>query len=81
MIRAVRIEQSPAQRQATWFGVAETPPPPPGPFAAVVFNRPIDQVLSYHVPSGLERMHPAGSARAGATGTRQQADGRLCRAR
>ena len=31
-------------------------PPPPGPFAGVVFNRPIDQVLSYHVPSRLERI-------------------------
>ena len=28
----------------------------PGLFAGVVFNRPIDQVLSYHVPGRLERI-------------------------
>ena len=29
---------------------------PAGPFAGIVFNRPIEQVLSYHVPSRLERI-------------------------
>ena len=29
---------------------------PAGPFAGIVFNRPIDQVLSYHVPTRLERI-------------------------
>ena len=43
-------------RQATWFGVSEPPALPAGPYAGVVFNRPIDQVLSYHVPSRLEQM-------------------------
>ncbi len=45
-----------APRQGTWFGISDAPPLPPGPFAGVVFNRPIDQVLSYHVPSRLERI-------------------------
>ena len=43
-------EHPTAPRQATWFGVSEPAALPPGPFAGVVFNRPIDQVLSYHVP-------------------------------
>ncbi len=50
------LENGPAPRQATWFGITEGPPMPEGLFAGVVFNRPIDQVLSYHVPSGLERI-------------------------
>src|SRR5277367_1295294 len=49
-------EHAAAPRQATWFGVSEEPALPAGPFAGVVFNRPIDQVLSYHVPSRLERI-------------------------
>ena len=49
-------ERATTPRQATWFGVSEPPALPPGPFAGVVFNRPIDQVLSYHVPSRLERV-------------------------
>jgi primosomal protein N' (replication factor Y) (superfamily II helicase) len=44
-----------APRQGTWFGISDAPPLPAGPFAGVVFNRPIEQVLSYHVPSRLER--------------------------
>src|SRR5580700_4534689 len=51
----VSREHPSAPHQATWFGVSEAPALPPGPFAGVVFNRPIDQVLSYHVPSQLER--------------------------
>lgn len=39
---------------AGWFGnVAEDAPGAEGPFAGVVLNRPIDQVLSYRVPSRL----------------------------
>jgi primosomal protein N' (replication factor Y) (superfamily II helicase) len=45
-----------APRQGTWFGISDAPPAPPGPYAGVVFNRPIDHVLSYHVPSRLERI-------------------------
>jgi primosomal protein N' (replication factor Y) (superfamily II helicase) len=45
-----------ASRQGTWFGISDTAPPPKGPFAGVVFNRPIDNVLSYHVPSGMARI-------------------------
>ena len=44
------------RRQGTWFGISDAPPLPPGPFAGIVFNRPIDQVLSYHVPDRLERI-------------------------
>ena len=43
-------------RQATWFGIeAEREPEgtAQGPFAGVVFNRPIDQVFSYRIPARL----------------------------
>src|SRR4051812_1272210 len=40
------------RRQAAWFGV-ESPSEAGGPFAGVVFNRPIDQVFSYRVPARL----------------------------
>jgi primosomal protein N' (replication factor Y) len=44
-----------APRQAAWFGLADRDPTVvDGLFAGVVFNRPIDQVLTYHVPSRLE---------------------------
>jgi primosomal protein N' (replication factor Y) len=46
-----------APRQAAWFGISEGDPTfAEGPFAGVVFNRPIEQVLTYHVPSRLERI-------------------------
>ena len=47
-----------------------------GPFAGVVFNRPIEQVLTYRVPGRLERDDPARAARARAAGPRRQAGGR-----
>ncbi len=50
------VEHEPTPRQATWFGISDAPPMPAGLFAGVVFNRPIDQVLSYHVPGRLERI-------------------------
>src|SRR5262245_11119125 len=50
------LEHPAGTRQGTWFGVSESPSPRAGPFAGVVFNRPIDQVLSYHIPSRLERI-------------------------
>jgi primosomal protein N' (replication factor Y) len=45
-------------RQATWFGIEAEPEPEgtaqaQGPFAGVVFNRPIDQVFSYRIPARL----------------------------
>ena len=42
-------------------------------FVGVVFNRPIDQVLTYRVPAAAEQVDPAGPARAGAAGTREPA--------
>ncbi len=46
------------RRQAALFEhEAEAPAPAPvsveGPFAGVVFNRPVDQVFSYRIPAGL----------------------------
>jgi primosomal protein N' (replication factor Y) (superfamily II helicase) len=42
------------KRQAAWFGVeASGEAGAGGPFAGVVFNRPIDQVFTYRVPRGL----------------------------
>ena len=38
------------QRQAAWFGIEAEPD---GPFAGVVFNRPVDQVFTYRVPTHL----------------------------
>src|SRR5262245_26897593 len=49
-------EQQGAIRQPTWFGISEATARPAGPFAGVVFNRPIEQILSYHVPARLERI-------------------------
>ena len=45
-----------APRQATWFGVADDAAIASGLFVGVVFNRPIDQVLTYRVPSRFERI-------------------------
>src|SRR3954447_1737137 len=44
------------RRQAALFEHEAEPPPPvavEGPFAGVVFNRPVDQVFSYRIPAGL----------------------------
>ena len=40
------------KRQAAWFD-ADPEVETEGPFAGVVFNRPIDQVLTYRVPARL----------------------------
>lgn len=40
------------KRQAAWFGAAAAPEAD-GPFAGVVFNRPIDQVFTYRIPARL----------------------------
>ena len=46
-----------APRQETWFGIADDDSASPsGPFAGVVFNRPIEQVLTYRVPGRLKRI-------------------------
>ena len=49
-------------RQAAWFGLADVDEPAAagGVFAGVVFNRPIEQVLTYRVPSRFERLIQAG---------------------
>jgi primosomal protein N' (replication factor Y) len=39
-----------------WFGVADEAAPASGHFAGVVFNRPIEQVLTYRVPDRLGRI-------------------------
>jgi primosomal protein N' (replication factor Y) (superfamily II helicase) len=45
------------QRQATWFGIAaDDAEHAAGPFVGVVFNRPIEQVLTYRVPSRFRRV-------------------------
>jgi len=43
-------------RQATWFGIADDAALASGTFVGVVFNRPIDQVLTYRVPGPLTRI-------------------------
>jgi primosomal protein N' (replication factor Y) (superfamily II helicase) len=46
-----------APRQEAWFGISDHDRPMAGgPFAGVVFNRPIEQVLTYRVPTRLERI-------------------------
>ena len=48
-------------RQAAWFGLAdEGEPLAGGVFAGVVFNRPIEQVLTYRVPARLGKAIRAG---------------------
>ncbi len=45
------------RRQATLFEGAEMEiPRPRGPYAGVVFNRPIEQVLTYRIPSRFKRL-------------------------
>src|SRR5262249_32915282 len=39
--------------QAAWFGLSEDERPASGVYAGVVFNRPIEQVLTYRVPVRL----------------------------
>jgi primosomal protein N' (replication factor Y) (superfamily II helicase) len=52
---------SAAPRQRAWFGVANDDRTfAAGPFAGVVFNRPIEQVLTYRVPDRLNRVIRAG---------------------
>ena len=46
-----------AARQEAWFGISDHDRAlAEGPFAGVVFNRPIEQVLTYRVPSRLKRI-------------------------
>jgi primosomal protein N' (replication factor Y) len=46
----------PPLRQAAWFGVTSDEALAGGVFAGVVFNRPIDQVLTYRVPERFRRI-------------------------
>ena len=39
--------------QAAWFGLGDDDPPSSGLYAGLVFNRPIEQVLTYRVPVRL----------------------------
>jgi primosomal protein N' (replication factor Y) (superfamily II helicase) len=49
--------QAVAPRQEAWFGISDHDRVfCEGPFAGVVFNRPIEQVLTYRVPGGLKRI-------------------------
>ena len=44
-------------RQEAWFGISDHDGAlAEGPFAGVVFNRPIEQVFTYRVPSRLKRI-------------------------
>ena len=50
-------DNSVAPRQAAWFGITDDDAKlAEGPFVGVVFNRPIEQVLTYRVPSRLKRI-------------------------
>jgi len=50
-----------AARQSAWFGITDKDQTlAEGPFAGVVFNRPIEHVLTYRVPSRLKRVIRAG---------------------
>jgi primosomal protein N' (replication factor Y) len=49
--------ESAAAHQAAWFGISDQDRTfAEGPFAGVVFNRPIEQVLSYRVPGKFKRI-------------------------
>src|SRR5579883_3372836 len=47
------VDDVPAASQAAWFGLADADPPASGLYAGLVFNRPIEQVLTYRVPVRL----------------------------
>jgi len=50
-----------AARQPAWFGINDGEAPQGGgPYVGIVFNRPIEQVLTYHVPIRLSRIIQAG---------------------
>ncbi len=56
---AVRIERdgNAPPRQEAWFGISDHDAAlAEGPFVGVVFNRPIEQVFTYRVPSRLKRI-------------------------
>ena len=46
-----------AVRQGAWFGISDNDGTfAEGPFAGVVFNRPIEQVLTYRVPGKFQQL-------------------------
>ena len=70
-----------APRQETWFGITERDQElVRGPFAGVVFNRPIEQVFTYRVPSRLESDHPGRVSGCACRWAGAIAGGRLLRA-
>src|SRR5262245_3979470 len=54
-VEAQRGDEVPL-RQGAWFGIGGEQPRAGGIFAGVVFNRPIDQVLTYHVPDRFRQI-------------------------
>ena len=79
--RGAATRRASASSQSAWFGLAEDGPPTSGVYAGLVFNRPIEQVLTYRVPvrlAGLIRVGQLGAARPWGRGG--QAGGRLLRA-
>jgi primosomal protein N' (replication factor Y) len=54
---SARRNDSIGPRQAAWFGISDNDAKlAGGPFVGVVFNRPIEQVLTYRVPGRLKRI-------------------------
>jgi primosomal protein N' (replication factor Y) (superfamily II helicase) len=54
---SVEDDTNAAPRQAAWFGISDFDRSlAEGPFAGVVFNRPIEQVLTYRVPGRFKKI-------------------------
>jgi primosomal protein N' (replication factor Y) (superfamily II helicase) len=54
---SVQDDTNAAPRQAAWFGISDFDRSlAEGPFAGVVFNRPIEQVLTYRVPGRFKKI-------------------------
>jgi primosomal protein N' (replication factor Y) (superfamily II helicase) len=47
--------REPATSQSSWFGLGDEKPSASGLYAGVVFNRPIEQILTYRLPAPLAR--------------------------
>src|SRR5262249_45542205 len=57
--RAPMVDVEPGTTQASWFGLADDRSTTGSVYAGIVFNRPIEQILTYHVPvrfAGLIRV-------------------------
>ena len=78
---AGRAEMNIAPRQEAWFGISDHDRAlAEGPFAGVVFNRPIEQVLTYRVPGRLKRIIQPGQRVRVPLGRGDQPGRRLLRA-